>query len=207
MKLTKCIPVVLLILLIASACKEDDNGLKVQAHNDNEMMSIMHTMNTQMEAMPMTGDADHDFASMMIIHHQGAIDMANTELGKGKDATIKEMAQRIIDKQTVEKAELATWLQTHTPVSDAEGQAFDSEMMEVMKKMKNWKDIQVLTGNTDHDFSELMIVHHQTAADNAGSILHHGHHDNIKEMAKMMITDQNKEITDFSAWLITNKGY
>ncbi len=207
MKLTKLISAALFILLIASACKDDDNGLKVQSHDSNEMMSIMHAMNSKMDAMQMTGDADHDFANMMVMHHQGAIDMANKELEKGDDATIKSMAQQIIAKQTAEKADLTAWLQNDTPVASPEGEAFDAEMMDVMKKMKNWKDIQVLTGNTDHDFSELMIVHHQTAVDNAGSILHHGHHDNIKEMAKMMITDQNKEITDFSAWLMTNKGY
>lgn len=130
--------------------------------------------------------------------------MANKELEKGNDATIKGMAQQIIDKQTAEKADLTTWLASHTPAPNAEGQAFDMEMMKVMEKMKNWKDIQVLTGDADNDFAELMIIHHQQATDNAQSILHHGHHDDIKEMAKMMIEDQNKEITDLAAWVKTN---
>lgn len=187
------------------SCTDDgDEGIIVQDHDKNEFMTIMHNMNTQMEAMEMTGDADHDFASMMVMHHQGAIDMANKELEKGNDATIKAMAQQIITKQTAEKAELTTWLASHTPAPDAEGEAFDMEMMEVMEKMKNWKDIQVLTGDADSDFAELMIIHHQQATDNAQSILHHGHHDEIKEMAKMMIEDQNKEITDLTAWLKNN---
>lgn len=187
------------------SCGDDsDEGIIVQDHDKNEFMTIMHNMNAQMDAMQMTGDADHDFASMMVIHHQGAIDMANKELEKGNDATIKSMAQQIIDKQTAEKAELTTWLANHTPAPNAEGQAFDAEMMEVMEKMSNWKDIQVLTGDADNDFAQLMIVHHQTATDNAQSILHHGHHDDIKEMAQMMIEDQNKEITDLTAWLKTN---
>lgn len=191
--------------LVFSSCGDDsDEGIMVQDHDKNEFMTIMHNMNAQMDAMQMTGDADHDFASMMVIHHQGAIDMANKELEKGNDATIKNMAQQIIDKQTAEKAELTSWLASHTPTPNAEGQAFDAEMMDVMEKMKNWKDIQVLTGDADSDFAELMIVHHQTATDNASSILHHGHHDEIKEMAKMMIEDQNKEITDLTAWLKNN---
>ena len=187
-----------------TGCDDSDEGIVVQDHDNNEFMTIMHNMNAQMDAMQATGDADHDFAMMMTMHHQGAIDMANKELEKGNDNTIKTMAQQIIDKQTAEKAELTSWLESHTPVPNAEGQAFDAEMMKVMEKMKNWKDIQVLTGDADEDFASLMIIHHQAATDNAQSILHHGHHDEIKEMAQMMIEDQNKEITDLSAWLKNN---
>lgn len=191
--------------LLFFSCKEDgDEGIIVQDHDKNEFMTIMHNMNTQMDAMQMTGDADHDFASMMVMHHQGAIDMANKELEKGNDATIKAMAQQMITKQTVEKAELTTWLASHTPVPDAEGEAFDEEMMKGMEKMKNWKDTQVLTGDADSDFAQLIIIHHQAAADDANGILHHGHHDEIKEIAKMMIEDQTKEITDLTAWLKNN---
>ena len=167
-------------------------------------MAIMHAMNDQMSAMEMTGDADHDFASVMVMHHQGAIDMANKELEKGNDETIQTVAQQIIDKQTAEKQELTMWLESHTPEPNADGHAFDAEMMEVMEKMKNWKDILALTGDADNDFAQLMIIHHQQATDNAHSILHHGHHEEIKSMARMMIEDQNKEITDLTAWLKTN---
>ena len=194
-----------LMSLSFSACNDDgDEGIIVQDHDKNEFMTIMHNMNSQMDAMEMTGDADHDFASMMVMHHQGAIDMANKELEKGNDATIKAMAQQMITKQTAEKAELTTWLASHTPVPDAEGEAFDEEMMNGMEKMKNWKDAQVLTGDADSDFAQLIIKHHQAAADDANGILHHGHHDEIKEMAKMMIEDQTKEITDLTAWLKGN---
>ena len=205
MKKWRAMLVLPLVSLVMFSCNEDNNeGIVVQDHDKNEFMTIMHSMNSQIDALQMTGDADHDFASMMVMHHQGAIDMANRELEKGNDATIKTMAQQIIDKQTAEKAELKTWLANHTPAPNAEGEAFDKEMMKVTEKMKNWKDIQVLTGDADSDFAQLMIVHHQTATDNAQSILHHGHHDDIKEMARMMIEDQNKEITDLTSWLKSN---
>ena len=110
----------------------------------------------------------------------------------------------IIEKQTTETQELTTWMQNHTPEPNAEGAAFHEKMMATMEKMKNWKDIQILTGDADNDFAQLIIIHHQQAIDNAQSILHHGHHDDIKEMATMMIEDQNKEITDLTAWLKTN---
>jgi uncharacterized protein (DUF305 family) len=42
--------------------------------------------------MPMSGDPDVDFARMMIPHHQGAVDMARSELEHGKDAQLRQMA-------------------------------------------------------------------------------------------------------------------
>lgn len=54
--------------------------------------------------VPYTGDADRDFARMMIPHHQGAIDMAIVELRYGKDARLKRLAQEIIVSQQQEIA-------------------------------------------------------------------------------------------------------
>jgi hypothetical protein len=52
--------------------------------------------------VPFTGDADRDFARMMIPHHQGAIDMALVELRYGKDERLKRLAQEIIVAQQQE---------------------------------------------------------------------------------------------------------
>ena len=74
------------LLLLTQACsKDDDDMIKVQEHDQNKMMGIMHTMEDKMMAMQMSMDPDDDFAMMMKMHHQGAIDMANAEL---KDAMI-----------------------------------------------------------------------------------------------------------------------
>jgi hypothetical protein len=54
--------------------------------------------------VPFTGDADRDFARMMIPHHQGAIDMALVELRYGKDQRLKRLAQEIIVAQQQEIA-------------------------------------------------------------------------------------------------------
>jgi hypothetical protein len=51
-----------------------------------------------------TGDADRDFARMMIPHHEGAIDMALVELRYGKDERLKRLAQEIIVEQKQEIA-------------------------------------------------------------------------------------------------------
>ena len=62
----------------------------------------MARMNRGMEQAPMNGNVDHDFATMMIPHHQGAIDMAKAELSFGKDPVMRRLAQEIIVDQQSE---------------------------------------------------------------------------------------------------------
>jgi len=62
----------------------------------------MSKMDHDMSAAPMTGDPDHDFAAMMIPHHQGAIDMAEPYLLHGKDPTLRRLAEEIIVSQQQE---------------------------------------------------------------------------------------------------------
>jgi uncharacterized protein (DUF305 family) len=61
----------------------------------------------------MSGDPDVDFAQMMIPHHQGAVDMARSQLEHGKDPQLRQMAQKIIEDQEREIATLKEWLAQH----------------------------------------------------------------------------------------------
>ncbi len=75
-----------------------------------DMHGSMMGMMKSMESMKMSGDADKDFATMMKVHHQGAIDMAQMELKSGKDAKMRAMAKRIIKDQQKEIKEFDRWL-------------------------------------------------------------------------------------------------
>lgn len=50
---------------------------------------------------------------MMRMHHESAIDMANLELQKGDDSTLRSMAQTVINKQQAKIAELSAYLAAH----------------------------------------------------------------------------------------------
>lgn len=67
----------------------------LMADADSRMMQAMH-------AAPRNGQPDHDFAAMMIPHHQGAIDMAKAELLYGKNPVLRRIAQEIIVTQQQE---------------------------------------------------------------------------------------------------------
>lgn len=69
----------------------------------------MERINRDMNA-PMSGDPDRDFATMMIPHHAGAIDMAKVELQHGGDPMLRSMAQEIIAAQEREITDLKAWL-------------------------------------------------------------------------------------------------
>jgi uncharacterized protein (DUF305 family) len=51
-----------------------------------------------------SGDVDADFVARMIVHHQGAIDMARAELRYGRNEQLRRMAQEIIVTQQQEIA-------------------------------------------------------------------------------------------------------
>ena len=68
------------------------------------MDGAMSVMNNGMGRAPMTGDPDHDFAAMMIPHHQGAVDMAKAVLLYGKNPVLRRLAQEIIVTQGSEIA-------------------------------------------------------------------------------------------------------
>ena len=79
----------------------------------SDMDTSMKRMDKDMTAAPMTGNVDHDFAAMMIPHHQGAIDMAKGELIYGKDPVMRRLAQEIIADQQSEIDLMNLWLKKH----------------------------------------------------------------------------------------------
>lgn len=111
-------------LLLGSLAVADDKKMSASEHGHDAMSSQGGQMNSpgspemhkammdgmkDMQGMKMTGDADVDFASMMIEHHEQAIAMSRVELKNGKDAQVKRTAQEIIDASQRDIATLTQW--------------------------------------------------------------------------------------------------
>lgn len=75
-----------------------------------EMKQAMMAGMDGMEKMTITGDIDRDFAMMMKMHHQQAVEMANMELAHGKSSAMKAMARQIVVAQKKEIAQFDRWL-------------------------------------------------------------------------------------------------
>ena len=111
------------LALAVSACAEgaktaqDTEGAAMQTatmpadhampgHNAASMELHRIMTDGQKKPMPMSGDVDKDFAAMMSIHHQMAIDMADVLLKSGSNAELKAMAVKMKTAQQEEIKQL-----------------------------------------------------------------------------------------------------
>ena len=99
------------------ACLMTAAGMVAGAQMDSRATNFMHIMDESMKRMdtgmnsaPMNGNDDHDFVTMMMPHHQGAIDMAKAELTYGKDPVMRRLAEEIIVDQQSEIQAMQLWL-------------------------------------------------------------------------------------------------
>ena len=82
----------------------------------SENVDAMTKMMIDMGIHP-SGDVDNDFVSMMIPHHQGAIEMAQAELRYGRNEQLRRLAQEIIVTQQQEIAAMRLALGQPLPPS------------------------------------------------------------------------------------------
>ncbi|HSP24395.1 MAG TPA: DUF305 domain-containing protein [Saliniramus sp.] len=81
---------------------------------DQSVASVaLNAVNEKMHrdmAIAFTGNVDADFVTAMIVHHQGAIDMAKVVKAFGEDAQIRGLADEIIEAQEGEISMMREWL-------------------------------------------------------------------------------------------------
>ena len=120
----------LVVVLTASACSEQQNGT-AQAPAETGMKGDMDAdtaMKSEMKADPSNpymasememhdkmmaaqgANAAETWTRKMIEHHKGALTMSQVALNETDDAMVRQMAQKTIDMQTKDIAELQKWL-------------------------------------------------------------------------------------------------
>jgi uncharacterized protein (DUF305 family) len=83
------------------------------------MDDAMAVMDEGMRRAPANGVPEHDFVTMMIPHHQGAIDMAKAVLLRTSDPELRNLAQGIITEQQTEIQVMQAWLRRHAAAAPA----------------------------------------------------------------------------------------
>lgn len=81
--------------------------------NDGTSMD-MHSMMMDMSASLRDKEGaefDQEFLRQMIVHHEGAVDMAEMVIQKSQQPELRQMAQAIIAAQTAEIAQMKAWLE------------------------------------------------------------------------------------------------
>lgn len=84
-----------------------------QAENmefNTKMETSMMKMQNNADLVYLNRDLDHDFAVLMIQHHQSAIEMADLVIHYGHENFITDMAAKMKDAQEKEISEFQDWL-------------------------------------------------------------------------------------------------
>src|SRR5258705_13515035 len=79
-------------------------------------------------------------------------------------------------------------------LSDAPQSQFHAEITQANARMHEAMEI-VPSGDSDRDFAQMMIPHHQGAIDMALVLLKHGRDERLRRLAQSIIVEQGQEVT------------
>ena len=144
--------------------------------------------------------AEHTWAAKMREHHRGAIEMTEPHLGQFQDAELRQMAQRTVEMQRKDIAELEKWLQGHGEASGnvnpfAEGEQRMHERM----MAANGADVQ-------QTWARKMVEHHRGAIQMSETVLNDAKDPEIRRMAQKAVDEQRKEVQELERWLQAHSG-
>lgn len=166
-----------------------------------EYVKLMETNHRDMMAAMHITDPDIAFATGMIIHHQGAVDMAAIQLRHGKDRQIRLLAERIARAQQAEIRQMQQWLTKHQQGNAATSQDHSGNQ-KVMDMTNHDLMIQgVRSADPDVAFVKGMIPHHQDAIDMANLEIRSGKNQEMLALAQTIRMAQEPEIREMQDWL------
>ncbi|MFG1931223.1 DUF305 domain-containing protein [Mycobacterium sp. NPDC048908] len=150
-------------------------------------------------------DADVMFAQHMIPHHQQAIEMSDMVLAKhGIDPRVAELASQIKAAQGPEIQQMQGWL---TRWGSPAMPPMSGHDMPSMQGMMSASDMTALTNAQGVEASKLfltqMISHHEGAITMAQNEIKDGQYPAAIELAKAIVTAQQKEIDTMRSILST----
>ena len=173
-------------------------------HNSMPMNSGMPMDHGEMKSSPGAASQPYDlqFLDTMVHHHQGAIDMAKPVLQKSTNAELKAFAQKIIDDQNKEIAQMKSWREKWYAGKPA---AMNMEMPGMADSMKmmgaDMKKMDSMSGKEyDLHFLDMMTPHHAGAVTMAKEALTKAEHPEIKTLSNQIIKSQESEIKMMADW-------
>ena len=177
------------------------NGNSMNANHD--MSAMHHSSDVKSDPNAASQPYDLQFIDTMTAHHQGAIDMAQMALKNSQNDELKKFAQKIIDDQRKEIAQLKDWRDkwyAGKPAAknmEMPGMADSMKMMmgDGMKKMEAAKGKEF-----DLMFLDMMTPHHAGATAMAKEALQKAERPEIKTLAQTIIREQEMEIKQMADW-------
>lgn len=142
-------------------------------------------------------EADAMFASMMIVHHEQAIEMSDIVLAaEGIDPAVTELAQRIKAAQGPEIEQLEGWLD-EWGISPDDREASGMDHGDGMMSEDDLTALRAADGpEASRLFLEQMIVHHEGAVEMAQAQIDDGSDPEAVELAHTIVDAQTDEIQE-----------
>ena len=102
-------------VLTLALTKQPPNGQEYRPGNTKDpfVHRIAAALAPLRQLPPTPGPLDTDFATLMQVHHQTGVALAQVELAFGKDAELKDAARRIIRDEQAEIKLYQRWLKAH----------------------------------------------------------------------------------------------
>lgn len=149
-------------------------------------------------------DADTEFAQMMIVHHEGAIEMADLAVQRATDSQVKALAGRITAAQGPEIELMQGWLdgwgEARAAEADHAGMDHGGMEMEGLDQGGAMAELEALSGpGFDARFLTLMIAHHEGAVEMSKGVIADGVATEVAALAEQIIEAQQGEIAEMSA--------
>lgn len=161
--------------------------------------SAASTGATAAQDIPEAGhnDADTEFAQLMLLHHQGGVDMAGLAATNAASQDVVDLASGIQAAQGPEIDTLTSWLDRW-----GEGRAdasvavvHESMLMDDLQHDEAMIELAGLTGpEFDARFLELMVSHHEGAVALARAEIAAGVDAQAVELARTIVRDESVEI-------------
>ncbi|GGN47487.1 hypothetical protein GCM10010842_39010 [Deinococcus daejeonensis] len=156
------------------------------------MMGGMSGMSQMMGGMN-AQNIDRNFITMMIPHHQSAIDMSRLILKTTKDPQVKTWATNIIRDQQREINEMQVLLKQFGGPAQGMGPQMNQMMGDMTGPINQ-------ASNKDRAFVEGMIPHHGMAVMMANHLLMQSKNPVMQKMGRDIITAQAQEIYEFQQY-------
>ena len=139
------------------------------------------------------------FLSMMVAHHQMALDMAEAVVKAGKDPRVKALAQRVITAQKREIDQMRAMYRAlyGADIPEYHGHHTGDPMAGMMGMAGMTSDAVSGAADPDQAFLRMMIPHHAGALLMADMVLNGKDvNEEVKKLAESIIADQSGEIAE-----------
>ncbi len=197
---------------VLTACSttssENANNPNTTVTETSAQQQMQHGgMDHAMDLGPADASYDLRFIDGMIVHHQGAVVMAQDAQEKSQRPEIKELADEIIKAQNQEIAQMQQWRSAWYPNAGDKAMAYHAEMGHAMEMTPEQKQAMMMSmdlGAADAEFDlrfiNGMIPHHEGALVMAQDALEKSQRPEMKKLAQEIIKAQETEINQMKQW-------